>query len=84
MLNGTSFGHDTSDSALEIPKSQLKFGRELTSGKYGVSSLLLSIHYTMLFYIHHIVGKSCEVHIPSFCHQMQAQIIHTRSHKHYS
>jgi len=23
------------DSALEIPKSQLKFGRELTSGKYG-------------------------------------------------
>ena len=25
------------DSALEIPKSQLKFGKELTSGKYGVS-----------------------------------------------
>ena len=36
MLNDTSFG--MTDSALEISKQQLKFGKELTSGKYGVSN----------------------------------------------
>ena len=41
MLNGTSFG--MTDSALEISKQQLKFGKELTSGKYGVSNEVVII-----------------------------------------
>ena len=52
VLNFTSLDIDTSDRALEIPKLQLKFCRELISGKYGVSyqfiTQCLVIYHTLL------------------------------------
>ena len=48
MLNELVVGF--SDSALEIPKSQLKFGKELTSGKYGVSKVVAFV--CMWYYVH--------------------------------